>query len=123
MGKRKPSFQARFEGDPSNLTNPNIPPFTGTGPTISNVVAGMDVNCLIDLKTVAMHCRNSLYNPKRFPAVIMRIREPKATGLIFAKGKLQVLGCRSVDDARLAGRKFARILQKTGFAGVKLTDF
>ena len=31
----------------------------------------------------ALHARNAEYNPKRFAAVIMRIREPKTTALIF----------------------------------------
>jgi len=40
------------------------------------------------LKTIALHARNAEYNPKRFAAVIMRIREPKTTALIFASGKM-----------------------------------
>jgi len=34
-----------------------------------------------DLKTIALHARNAEYNPKRFAAVIMRIREPKVKTL------------------------------------------
>lgn len=84
-------------------------------PKISNVVAGADLCCIIDLMKVQQLCRNATYNPKRFPAVIMRIKEPKATALVFGKGKIQILGTKSVDDARLAGRRFARILRKVGF--------
>lgn len=84
-------------------------------PRISNIVAGVDLCCLIDQNLVVLHVRNAVYNPKRFPAVILRIKEPKATALVFAKGKCQILGTKSVDDARLAGRKFARILNKLGY--------
>lgn len=97
-------------------------PFTGVGPHTSNVVIGCNLECMIDLKVVALHTRNATYNPKRFPACVLRIREPKATALVFSKGKMQVLGTKSVEDARLASRKFARILQKLGF-NVRLTDF
>ena len=45
----------------------------------------------------------------------MRIREPKTTALIFASGKMVVTGAKSEDDARLASRKYARIVQKLGF--------
>lgn len=52
----------------------------------------------------------------------MRIREPKTTALVFASGKVVVTGAKSEDDARLAARKFARIIMKLGFE-TKFTDF
>jgi transcription initiation factor TFIID TATA-box-binding protein len=76
----------------------------------------------LDLKTIALHARNAEYNPKRFAAVIMRIREPKTTALIFASGKMVVTGAKSEDDSKLASRKYARIIQKLGF-NAKFTDF
>jgi len=60
--------------------------------------------------------------PKRFAAVIMRIREPKTTALIFQSGKMVCTGAKSVDSSRLAARKYARIVQKLGFAA-KFMDF
>lgn len=59
---------------------------------------------------------------KRFAAVIMRIRDPKTTALIFASGKMVVTGAKSEDDSKLASRKYARIIQKLGF-NAKFTDF
>jgi transcription initiation factor TFIID TATA-box-binding protein len=76
----------------------------------------------LDLKTIALHARNAEYNPKRFAAVIMRIRDPKTTALIFASGKMVVTGAKSEDDSKLASRKYARIIQKLGF-NAKFTDF
>jgi transcription initiation factor TFIID TATA-box-binding protein len=46
----------------------------------------------------------------------MRIREPKSTALIFASGKMVCTGAKSETEARLAARKYARILQKLAFA-------
>lgn len=59
---------------------------------------------------------------KRFAAVIMRIREPKTTALIFASGKMVVTGAKSEEASKLAARKYARIVQKLGFQA-KFTDF
>lgn len=39
-----------------------------------NIVATVNLGCVLNLKTIAMHARNAEYNPKRFAAVIMRIR-------------------------------------------------
>ncbi|KAJ1653554.1 TATA-binding protein (TBP), partial [Dispira simplex] len=87
-----------------------------------NIVATVNLDCRLDLKTIALHARNAEYNPKRFAAVIMRIREPKTTALIFASGKMVVTGAKSEDDSKLASRKYARIVQKLGFPA-KFTDF
>jgi TATA-box binding protein (TBP) (component of TFIID and TFIIIB) len=87
-----------------------------------NIVATVNLECRLDLKTIALHARNAEYNPKRFAAVVMRIREPKTTALIFASGKMVVTGAKSEDDSRLASRKYARIIQKLGF-DAKFAEF
>lgn len=94
----------------------------GIVPTLQNIVATVNLDCRLDLKTIALHARNAEYNPKRFAAVIMRIREPKTTALIFASGKMVVTGAKSEDDSRLASRKYARIVQKLGF-DAKFSEF
>ncbi|KAH3664066.1 hypothetical protein OGAPHI_004780 [Ogataea philodendri] len=95
---------------------------SGIVPTLQNIVATVNLDCRLELKTIALHARNAEYNPKRFAAVIMRIREPKTTALIFASGKMVVTGAKSEDDSKLAARKYARIIQKLGF-NAKFTDF
>jgi transcription initiation factor TFIID TATA-box-binding protein len=87
----------------------------GLTPTLQNIVATVNLDCRLDLKTIALHARNAEYNPKRFAAVIMRLREPKTTALIFASGKMVVTGAKSELDSKLASRKYGRIIQKLGF--------
>ncbi|KAJ4769754.1 TATA-box-binding protein [Rhynchospora pubera] len=86
-----------------------------TLPELQNVVSTVNLNCKLDLKAVALHARNAEYNPKRFAAVVMRIREPKTTALLFATGKMVCTGAKTEDASKLAARKFARIVQKLGF--------
>lgn len=88
---------------------------SGIVPQLQNVVATVNLDCRLDLKEIALHARNAEYNPKRFAAVIMRIREPKTTALIFASGKMVCTGAKSEEDSRIASRKFAKIVQKLGF--------
>ena len=80
-----------------------------------NIVSTVSLGCKLDLKKIALHARNAEYNPKRFAAVIMRIREPRTTALIFGSGKMVCTGAKSEEDSRLAARKYARIVQKLGF--------
>ena len=54
--------------------------------------------------------------------MILRIREPKTTALIFGSGKMVVTGAKNEDACRQAARKHARIVQKVGF-DVKFQDF
>ncbi len=85
-------------------------------------MATVDLACKLELKEIALKCRNAEYNPKRFSAVIMRIRDPKSTALIFGSGKMVVTGARTETDSKLAARKFARIVQKVGFE-IRFTNF
>jgi len=85
-------------------------------------VATVNLDTKVDLQTMALRARNGEYNPKRFQAVIMRIRIPKATALIFQSGKMVVTGLKNEDDSRLASRKFGRIVQKLGFPA-RFTDY
>jgi transcription initiation factor TFIID TATA-box-binding protein len=71
------------------------------------------------LKKIALYARNAEYNPKRFAAVIMRIRQPRTTALIFSSGKMVCTGAKSEDESRLAARKYARIIQKLGFTVIE----
>ncbi|KAI9568974.1 TBP-domain-containing protein [Boletus coccyginus] len=107
---------------PLTLEQQHITAVEGIVPTLQNIVATVNLDCRLDLKTIALHARNAEYNPKRFAAVIMRIREPKTTALIFASGKMVVTGAKSEDDSRLASRKYARIVQKLGF-DAKFAEF
>lgn len=82
---------------------------------LRNIVSTVNLGCRLDLKTIALHARNAEFNPKRFAAVIMRIREPRTTALIFSSGKMVCTGAKSEEDSRLAARKYARIIQKLNF--------
>ncbi|GBF92722.1 hypothetical protein Rsub_05091 [Raphidocelis subcapitata] len=88
---------------------------SGIVPTLQNVVATVNLGCKLDLKEIALHARNAEYNPKRFAAVIMRIREPKTTALIFGSGKMVCTGAKSEQDSKLAAKKYCRIIQRLGF--------
>ncbi|KAG5675488.1 hypothetical protein PVAND_005388 [Polypedilum vanderplanki] len=89
---------------------------------IQNCVASVSLGCELNLQMINYRTRNSEYNPQRFHGVVMRIREPRCTALIFRSGKLVCTGARNEGDAHLAARKFARIIQKLGH-DVKFIDF
>ncbi|XP_060030165.1 TATA box-binding protein-like 2 [Erinaceus europaeus] len=91
-------------------------------PQLQNIVSTVNLTCKLDLKKIALHAKNAEYNPKRFAAVIMRIREPRTTALIFSSGKMVCTGAKSEEESRLAARKYARVVQKLGFPA-RFLDF
>ena len=91
-------------------------------PKLQNIVSTVNLKCPLDLRDIALKAKNAEYNPKRFAAVIMRIREPKTTSLIFASGKMVCTGARSEEDSKTASKKYAKIMQKLGY-NVKFAEF
>jgi transcription initiation factor TFIID TATA-box-binding protein len=91
-------------------------------PQLQNIVSTADLCCKLELRKIALQARNAEYNPKRFAAVIMRIRQPKTTALIFASGKMVCTGAKSEQDSRTAARTYAKMISKLGY-DVKFTNF
>lgn len=77
----------------------------------------------LNLKRITLQSRNAEYNPKRFAAVVMRIRDPKTTALIFASGKLVVTGAKNEEQSHQAARRYARIIQKIMGPNVEFKEF
>ena len=65
------------------LAHPSASLEPGIVPQLQNIVSTVNLATPLDLKKIALHARNAEYNPKRFAAVIMRIRDPRTTALIF----------------------------------------
>mmetsp|Transcript_130154 Transcript_130154/g.193716 ORF Transcript_130154/g.193716 Transcript_130154/m.193716 type:complete len:272 (-) Transcript_130154:139-954(-) len=90
---------------------------------IQNIASTANLGVRLDLKKIALKCRNTEFNPRRFGAVIMRLREPRATALLFASGKICVTGVKSTHNATLACKKFHYIIERVGFKPKEYMDF
>ena len=84
-------------------------------PKLQNIVSTANLGCELRLRDIALQAKNAEYNPKRFAAVIMRIKEPKTTALIFSSGKMVCTGAKSEADSKKASRKYAKIIKSLGF--------
>ena len=96
----------------SNINNINriIPT-----PVIQNIVSTVDLGCPINLKEIALQAQNTQYIPNKFSGLIMRIKEPKATALIFSTGKMVCLGAKTEEESKNACRKFGKILKNLNY--------
>ena len=69
---------------------------------IENVVATVvaKIPGKMDLNIIARKYADVEYNPEKFPGLVMRVKVPKATILIFSTGKMVVTGMRKAIEAK-----------------------
>ncbi|MHA1794473.1 MAG: TATA-box-binding protein [Promethearchaeota archaeon] len=81
---------------------------------IENVVATVTVKISekMDLNVIARKYADVEYNPERFPGLVMRIVEPKATILVFSTGKMVVTGMRKAEEAEAVVADVIKRIQK-----------
>ena len=69
---------------------------------IENVVASATINQRIDLIEITKKFTHVEYNPKLFPWLDFRIKDPKTAILIFNSGKMVCTGGKSEKMAKIA---------------------
>ncbi len=63
---------------------------------IQNIVASTSLEHDIPLIKLAETLPNTEYNPEQFPGLVMRIKDPKTSALIFSSGKVVSTGAKSM---------------------------
>lgn len=85
---------------------------------VVNIVVSASLNHDIPLEKMAATLSNTEYNPEQFPGLVLRIKEPKTSALIFSSGKIVCTGARSMDKVEESIGKIVKILEKMG---IKIT--
>lgn len=81
---------------------------------ISNVVCAFSVRCHLSLKTIALQGANVEFKREN-GMVTMKLRKPYTTASIWSSGKITCTGATSEEQAKVAARRYARMLQKLNF--------
>ena len=68
--------------------------------TLQNIVATTSLEADIPLIKLAETLPNTEYNPEQFPGLVMRIKEPKTSALIFSSGKVVCTGAKSMKKVK-----------------------
>jgi transcription initiation factor TFIID TATA-box-binding protein len=80
--------------------------------TIVNIVISSSLEQDIPLEKMAATLSNTEYNPEQFPGLVIRIKEPKTSALIFSSGKIVLTGARSLEDVDRGIEKIIKSLKK-----------
>ena len=82
---------------------------------IQNVVATFNLGLdKLDLRELSLQKPFIEYNPHKFAAATLRLRNPKTTALAFASGNLVCTGSKDEITSRWASRRYVRLLQRHG---------
>lgn len=79
---------------------------------IVNIVISSDLKKDIPLEKMAATLSNTEYNPEQFPGLVLRIKEPKTSALVFSSGKIVCTGARNMSDVERAIQAIIRSLRK-----------
>ncbi|HJO01618.1 MAG: TATA-box-binding protein [Candidatus Woesearchaeota archaeon] len=79
---------------------------------IVNIVVSTSLEHDIPLEKMAATLSNTEYNPEQFPGLVIRIKEPKTSALIFSSGKVVCTGARTIDKVQESIKKIIKSLEK-----------
>jgi len=79
---------------------------------IQNIVVSTSLEHDIPLVKLAETLPNTEYNPEQFPGLVMRIKDPKTSALIFSSGKVVCTGAKSIAKVKESLQKIIKNLAK-----------
>ncbi len=79
---------------------------------IQNIVVSTSLEHDIPLIKLAEVLPNTEYNPEQFPGLVMRIKTPKTSALIFSSGKVVCTGAKSIGKVKESIGKIIENLKK-----------
>ena len=79
---------------------------------VVNIVVSSSLEHAIPLEKMASTLSNTEYNPEQFPGLVIRIKEPKTSALIFSSGKIVCTGARTMDSVEESIKKIIKSLEK-----------
>ncbi|MFT4250657.1 MAG: TATA-box-binding protein [Candidatus Woesearchaeota archaeon] len=84
---------------------------------IVNIVVSTSMETPVPLEKMAATLSNTEYNPEQFPGLVIRIKEPKTSALIFSSGNVVCTGARTMKDV---DRAILEIIKSLGKIAVEV---
>lgn len=79
---------------------------------VVNIVVSTSLEHEIPLEKMAAVLSNTEYNPEQFPGLVIRIKDPKTSALIFGSGKVVCTGARSMEKVEQSIQRIIESLKK-----------
>ncbi|CAD7953477.1 unnamed protein product [Amoebophrya sp. A25] len=114
------SSKYELEATSTNICS-SRPPIVA--PRVHNCVASFEMRTKINLQDACFKARNIEYNGKKSHSLIVRLQEPRAAGLVYEHGRVMITGAKSPDEAKLAGKKIAKLFQAIGYKDARFVNY
>jgi transcription initiation factor TFIID TATA-box-binding protein len=85
--------------------------------SVVNIVVSTSLEHDIPLEKMAATLSNTEYNPEQFPGLVIRIKDPKTSALIFSSGNIVCTGARSLEKV---DESIQRIIESVEKIGIKI---
>ena len=79
---------------------------------IVNIVVSTALEHDVPLEKMAATLSNTEYNPEQFPGLVLRIKDPKTSALVFSSGKVVCTGANTMEQVHQAIKKIIKALEK-----------
>lgn len=77
---------------------------------IENIVASASLGVELDLYAIAQEVKDVEYEPEQFPGAILKLRDPRASLLLFKNGKIICTGCKSASEVEFSINRAVKLL-------------
>lgn len=84
------------------------------GIKIQNIVVSANTHTKFSLEMLASNLDEAEYEPESFPGLVYRVKDPKASTLVFTTGKIICSGSKSFADAKTAIKKTVETFRGLG---------
>ncbi len=78
---------------------------------IENIVASANLGIELDLYAIAQKVPDVEYEPEQFPGAILKLKDPRASLLLFKNGKVICTGSKSEAEVKHALERAIKVLQ------------
>ncbi len=89
---------------------------------IENVVATTSLGKELDIQSISKALEGAQYDPKNFPGIVYRIKQPKTAMLLFRSGKVVCTGAKSLDEVSAAIDQLVKRVTSLGLQVKKKPD-
>ena len=79
---------------------------------IVNIVVSTALEHDIPLEKMAATLSNTEYNPEQFPGLVIRIKDPKTSALVFSSGKIVCTGAKTIEKVEESIKQIIKQLEK-----------
>ncbi len=80
--------------------------------SIVNIVISSSLEKKVPLEKMAATLSNTEYNPEQFPGLVLKIKDPKTSALIFSSGNIVCTGAKSMGDVEKSIQQIIKYLKR-----------